>query len=330
MVQAREKIGVPPVLQDVSVRYKNPDYVADRIFPIINNCPPEAKILRYLKGAWFRDEAGIMGPGSEAPRGSFPIDFIDVIPVKYGFAKEVYEDDRETAAAQGAPPLEPDTDAIEFATDRVLMKREVIAATVVKATIWSGVAATGEDAQGLWAPAGATNTFILDVETRKETIRSATGFKPNVLLMDAITWSKVKQVEAVLDRIKYGGGEADPAKVTTKMIAALFELDEVLVAGAIKSTAKETKAGTDFTSAPIWTVNTTKGMAFLSYRPARPGLKIPSPGYIARSGLYPEGIRVRTWREESKNQDLYEAAEKAHILAACLDLGFMWSDTNAD
>jgi len=330
MVQPREKLGVPPVLQDVSVRYKNPDYVADRIFPMINNCPPEAKIARYLKGAWFRDEAGFMGPGGEAMRGGYPIDFIDVIPQKYGWAKEVYEEDREFVAAQGGPPLQPDTDAIEFATDRVLMKREGITAALIKATVWSGVAAPGEDAQGLWAPAGSTNTFILDVETRKETIRSATGFKPNVLLMDAITWSKIKQVDAVLDRIKYTGGEADPAKVSEKMIAALFELEEVLVAGAIKSTAKETKAGTDFTSAPIWTVNTTKGMAFLIYRPARPGLKVPSPGYIARSGLYPEGIRVRTWREESKNQDVYEAAEKAHVLAACLDLGFMWSDTNAD
>lgn len=329
MVQPREKLGVPAVLQDVSVRYKNPDYVADRVFPIINNCPPEAKIARYLKGAWFRDEAGFMGSGSEAPRGGYPIDFIDVIPQKYGWAKEVYEEDREMAAAQNAPPLQPDTDAIEFATDRVLMKREGICANLIKATVWSGIAATGEDAEGLSAPAGNTNTFIVDVETRKETIRSATGFQPNVLLMDAITWSKIKQVDAILDRIKYGGGEADPAKVTARMIAALFELDEVVVAGAIKSTAKETKAGTDFVSAPIWTVTTTKGMAFLSYRPRNPGLKNPSPGYIARSGLYPEGIRLRTWREENKNQDVYEATEKAHIVAACLDLGFMWQDTNA-
>lgn len=330
MPQPLAKMGVPPVLQDVSVRYKNPDFVADRVFPIINNCPPEAKIARYLKGAWFRDEAGIMGPGAEAPRGGYPVDFLDVIPQKYGFAKEVIEDDREVVEAQGGPPLQPDQDAIEFATDKVLMKREILAATVIKATVWSGVAATGEDAQGLWAPPGSTNTFILDVETRIETIRSSTGFKANVLLIDAITWSKIKQVETVLDRIKYTGSEADPARITEKMIAALFGLDEVLVAGAIKSTAKETKAGTDFTSAPIWTVNTTKGMAFLFYRPTRPGLKAPSPGYIARSGLYPEGIRVRTWREESKNQDVYEAAEKAHILAACLDLGFQWSDTNAD
>ena len=330
MPQPLAKAGVPPVLQNVSVLYRNQDYVADRVFPIIPNCPPEAKILRYLKGAWFRDEAQMMGDGSEAGRGGYPIDFIDVIPKKYGFAKEVTEGDREAAAAQGGPPLQPDQDAIEFATDKLLMKREVRVQAKINASVWSGVSATGEDAQGLWAPAGSTNTFIVDVETRIETIRSATGFRPNVLLMDAITWSKVKQVDAILDRIKYTGAEADPARVTMRMIAALFDLEEVLVAGAIKSTAKETKAGTDFTSAPIWTVNTTKGMGFLFYRARSPGLKIPSAGYIARSGLYPEGIRVRTWFEESKNQDVYEAAEKTDIVASGLDLGFQWSDTNAD
>jgi len=68
-------------------------------------------------------------------------------------------------------------------------------------------------------------------------------------------------------------------------------------------------------------------MAFLSYRPKVVGLKVPSAGYIARSALFPGGVRISTWREDSKHQDVYEAAEKIHAVATGLDLGFMWKDT---
>ena len=56
-------------LANISVAYRNRSYIADRVFPIIDNAPPDAKIARYLKGAWFRDEAGIRAPGTRATRG---------------------------------------------------------------------------------------------------------------------------------------------------------------------------------------------------------------------------------------------------------------------
>ena len=326
MAQPINKTGVPPVLQNVSVAYRNPLYVADRVFRVINNCPPEAKMARYLKGSWMRDEAQMRGPGSEAVRGGYVVDYLDVIPKEYAFAKEVSDEDREVVGALGGPPLQPDVDAIAFATDKLMLKREVLCAALIKATIWSSIAATGEDAAGLWAPAGATNTMLLDVKTRKETIRAATGITPNVLLIDAATYASLTECDAVLDKIKY----TQKGVLTADLLAAILDLEEVIVAGAMTSSAKETKAGTDFTAAPIWSVTTTKGMGFLFYRPPAAGLKTPAAGYIARSGLFPEGIRVTTWREDSKHQDVYEAGEKIHIVATGLDLGFMWQDTNAD
>lgn len=326
MPQPLSKTGVPPILQNVSVQYRNPVYIADRVFPIIQNCPPEAKIARYLKGAWFRDEAQMRAPGGQAARGGYPIDFIDVVPKEYAFAKEVPDEDREVASAQGGPPLQPDQDAIAFATDKLMMRRELLVFNLVNTTVWSGVAATGEDANGLWAPPGNTNTFLVDVELRKRTIQSNTGLMPNCLLMDSQTYSALKGCDAVLDRIKY----VQKGVLTPELIAAILDLEEVMVGPAIYSTAKETKAGTDFTAAHIWETNAAHGMGFLFYRPPAPGLRAPAAGYIARSGLFPEGIRVTTWREDAKHQDVYEAAEKIHPVAAGLDLGFMWHDTYDD
>jgi hypothetical protein len=308
-------------LADVSIAYRNLSYIADRVFPIIDKISPKAKIARYLKGAWFRDEAAIRGPGAEAARGGYPVDYLSIATKEYAFAKEVTDEDRKFAGAQGAPPLKPDQDAIEFATDKVDLKKERRVANLIITGTWSGVA--GEDAEGLWK-AGTGNTFLADVRTRVETIRSNTGLKPNILIMDFGTYNSLKEESTVLDKIKY----TERGVLTKELLAALLEFDEVLIGEAIYSTAKETKEGTEFTAINVWEKNAGKGSAFLFYRPKSPGLKTPSAGYQARVA-YENGAprRVTTWREASRHQDVYEVAEETDILITGADLGFLWYDT---
>jgi len=323
-----KELMVAAPLRDVSIQYKNLSYIGDRIFPVVDTNNAKAAVAKYLKGAWFRDEAKIRGPGARAARGGYPVTLISIAPIEYAFAKEVTDEDRRDALSINSPPLQPDQDAIEFCADRIDLNKERRIAALVKATAWSGESAAGEDAAGLWAPPGSTNTFILDVETRIETIRGNTGLRPNVLVIDGSTFGKIKQVAEVLDRIRYGGGPDDPAKVSSRMIAALFSLDEVLVGDAIYSSAKEAKAGTDFSAVNIWENEATKGSAFLFYRPPRIGLRVPTAGIQVRL-LYEGGLarRTTTWREAAEHQDVYEAAESTDIIATGTDLGFMWKDT---
>jgi len=310
-------------LANVSVAYRNAEYVGDRIFPIIDTDDPKAKIARYLKGAWFRDEAGIRGPGARAKRGGYPMDFVDIATKEYAFAKEVTDEDRRFATSQGAPPVKPDQDALEFCADKIDLSKERRIAAKIFAATWCGVA-TGEDAAGLWAPNDATNTFVEDVETRIETIRNTIGRRPNVLLISANTYSKIKLVTAIQNRIVY----VERAIITPNVIAALFGLEECLVAGAIYSSAAEAKAGTDFTSVNIWEVNATKGAGFLFYRPPSPGLKVPATGYQVRV-KYEDGQirRTSTWREPAEHQDVYEVAEETDIVITGDYGGFLWKDT---
>ncbi len=321
MPNVRETIVAGP-LADVSIAYRNRAYIADRVFPAIDGVAPKAKIARYLKGDWFRDEAAVRAPGTRARRSTFKIDYIDVLTREFAFASPVTEEDRNFARVQGAPPLQPDTDAIEFAADKVDLKKERRTAAIVLASTWSGVA--GEDVEGLWAAsAGTNNTFIADVETRIETIRGNTGQRPNVLILSANCLPEIKQISGVLDRIKY----TERGIVSAPLIAAMFELDEVLIGDAIYTSDEETVAGTEFTGVNVWEKNAGKASAFLFYRPSKPGLKTPSAGYQARS-KYADG-RVRrtvTWREPAEHQDLYEVAEETHILQTGADLGFLWYD----
>jgi len=310
-------------LANVSIAYRNPSYIADRVFPIIDVADPKAKIARYLKGAWFRDEAGIRGPGSRARRGGFPVDYISISTKEYAFAKEVTDEDRRYLKGTNAPPLKPDQDAIEFCADKIDLSKERRVAQLIFSSTWSGVA--GEDAEGLWAAsAGANNTFIQDIEDRIETIRSNTGVRPNVLLLSANTLKEIKMISDVLDRIKY----TERGIVTAPLLAAMFELDEVLIGDAIYSTAEEKADGSDFSGQNVWEKNAGKGSAFLFYRPRNPGLKTPSAGYQVRV-LYENGQprRTTTWREPAEHQDVYEVAEETDIVVTGADLGFLWYDT---
>lgn len=309
-------------LANVSVAYRNRSYIGDEVFPIIDKVAPKAKILEYLKGAWFRDEAGIRGPGSRANRGGYPTDYIDVLTKEYAFAKEVTDEDRRDSKVMGAPPLKPDQDAIEFCSDKIDLSKERRVASLCLTGTWCGVA--GEDAAGLWAPNDDTNTFVTDVLARIETIRAATGMKPNRMWIDHGTYNALKKVDALLDRIRY----TQRGILTADLIAAMFDLDRVLIGEAIYSSAKETKAGTDFTAVNVWEKNAGKGSAFLYYAPPAPGLKTPSAGYQARAA-YDDGSprRTETWRENAEHQDVYEVAEETHILQVGSYLGFLWYDT---
>lgn len=315
----REQIVRGP-LQNVSIAYRNRSYIAGRIYPVIDGVDAKAKVGKFLKGAWFRDEADVRGPGSRAKRGGYPIGYTNVTLVERAFAKEVTDEDRRAAKSAMTPPLQPDEDAIEFATDKIDLRNERLAAADILGGTWCGVA--GEDVEGLWA-AGAGNTFVADVEARIETIRKNTGVRPTGLMLSANILPEIKQESSVLDRIKY----TERGIVTAALIAGMFELEECVLGDAIYSSAEETAAGDDFTSVNVWEKNAGKGSAFLYYKPPRPGLKIVCAGLQAR-GRYDDGQvrRVTTWREAAEHQDVYEVAEETDFVQVCSYAGFLWYD----
>jgi hypothetical protein len=325
MPPVREQVVAGP-LANVSVQYRNTNYIADRVFPIIDKVGYKAKIARYLKGAWFRDEAGIRGPGSRANRGGIPTDYLDIATTEYAFASPVTDEDRDAAKMIGGPPLQPDQDAIEFATDKVDLKKEIRVANMIKTSAWSGIAAGGTDAHGHWA-AGAGNTFLADIKGGIETVRSNTGIRPNRLTIDAGTYGSLKEESTILDKIKY----TERGVLTKELLAVILELDEVIIGEAIVNTAKEAKGNANWAASNVWEVNAGKGMGFLFFAPAAMGLKKPSAGAQARRA-YDDGLarRTTTWRETAEHQDVYEVAEETMILQVGPDLGYLWKDTLKD
>ena len=311
-------------LQGVSVAYRNAEYIADRVFPILDGADPKAKITKYQKGAWFRDEAGIRAAGTRAKRGGYPLTTVSVSTDEYAFAKEVTDEDRRFSKSQGAPVLNPDQDAIEFATDKVDLKKEIRVGSLITGGTWADGNSGGVDAEGLWV-ASSGNTFLADITTGRKKIKEC-GVIANCLLIDYATYLGLKELDAILQKIKY----TQKGVFGVELLASLLDLDEVLVGSAIKSTAEETSAGDDFTAANIWEINASKGMGFLFYKPKKLGIKVPSAGVQVRIAYENGGARrVSTWRENAEHQDVYEVAEETDIVQVSADCGYLWNDTYA-
>jgi hypothetical protein len=318
-------------LTNISIGYRNSNYIADRVFPMVPVAKMSDYYFKFLKGAWFRNEARVRQAGSAAVRGGYPLTSAQYVCSEYAFAHPVPLDLLNNADSV----LRPLETGVQFALDKVMLAKEKIVSDLVTNTSnWT----TTNDAEGGWA--ASTNTFITDVETGKEAIRKLIGRYPNVMVMDAKTFKAVKQCDDVVDRIKYTGTAGNPAAVTTKTIAQLFELDEVLVGTALYSSAEEIGAGTDFTAVDMWETTATKGSAFLCYRPQMPALDVPSAGYIFNwtgvlDGLPTEIIQreqiipraVRRWWEEAPKSWIVEAFESFNAKVTSADSGYLFYDT---
>jgi len=105
---------------------------------------------------------------------------------------------------------------------------------------------------GIWGTDGsvtakfnlyATSTPIEDIRTAVDTIRQKTlamsmngGLK---ILMGALVKRRLMDHPDILDRIKFTGTMAQPAKVSLQALADLFEVDEVIVGNSVYTSDEE-------------------------------------------------------------------------------------------
>lgn len=324
-----QSIHVDAVLTNLSIAYKNRFYIGDQIFPSVPVNKQSDKYYTFPKGAWFRDEAGMRGPGGEAPEGGY-----DVSPNSYFCNEWAFKHGIPVENIDNADiPLQPWQTGVNFVTDKILLRKErLVAAAVMTPGNWS----KGGDIQGSWAHGAETNTFISDMLDAIEDGRKL-GVNYIGLVLDAKTLKELKQVPAIIERIKYTGTSGKPADVTPETLAALFELERVLIGRSIYSSAKEKKDATDFTSVDIWEVNATKGAAFLYYVPPEAALETPSAGYCfnwKRTDLGQNQVIqqdnqriVEKWFDSGKKRWVIQASERFDPKVVAADCGCLFRDT---
>ena len=266
-------------LTNMSVAYMQDasNYIADKVFPIINVKRQADLYYIYNTGDFLRDEARVRGRLSESAGGDYDLDSATYFCTKHAFHKDVAPEDR----VNYDDPLDADKDAQIFVSQKMLIRREMEWATkFFKSGVWSteieGAAAAAAGKAIFWNL--DTSSPISDVTGESIKMASKTGYRPNTLVLSPPAFNALKNHIDILDRIKY----TETGIVTTALLAALFEVKNVYVAWAVVNTAS--KGETD-------AVDFVAGKhALLCYSNPTPGLRQPSAGYIfAWTGLEGSG-----------------------------------------
>jgi hypothetical protein len=291
------------LLTNISLQFAAaPDgYLADQVLPAV-------PIAKESAAFWVYDKSRMDAPDSKrAPRSEYNrIDWNvttdTYLAEQYGLEGEIDDEERKNAAA----PLDLDVDTTEIVTDMVLNGREKRVADLVlsTATVTQNVTLAGTSQ---WSD--YTNSDPLsDVKTSRTTMYTAApGYQPNTMLMGFTGYEALKLHPDIKEIVKY----TERAIVTKQILAAVFEVDEVLVGRVMRRTSKEgqTDAFTD-----VWGKD-----VLMFYRENRPTLKRASFGYQLRQN----DLRVFRYREDKRDTDVIRVSEKQDEKIVSAALGYL-------
>lgn len=217
---------VDPVLTQLAWGYMNPTFVADKLFPTVKVEKEAGKFPIFGKEAFkayntlraIRGGSNVLVP-ENITTGTYVLAENDIgYPIDY----------REDADAM----FNLQQWATKAAQDIIALGKEVDAATLATTTGNFGsntVTLTGNDQ---WDVVHADSLPIADITTGKEAIRAGIGMYPNVMIVSATAYASLATHSTILERVKY----TSLGVVTPQVLAAILDIPNVYVAGAIKST----------------------------------------------------------------------------------------------
>lgn len=303
------EVHVDQALTNVSIAYAQEanSFVSQRVFPTVPVQHLSNKYHVFDKGNWLRSEAGIRGAGSPTRGGNFTMSTGTYSCLEYGFHMDV-DDTVVRNADAGVDIL---TSTTQYVTEKLMQKRDqVFAAAAFTTSVWTG-STTGNDITPgtLWSASGGTP--IKDIADQQAAVHAKTGRKPNCLLLGKDVMAALKDSEDVLDRVKY----TQRGIVTEDLLAALFGVDEVIVAGSIVNVNAE---GATPSYAPVFDADD----ALLFYKPANPGLMTPSAGYMFQF----QDMRTLRYRIDQNHSERIETLAAFDFKVTGADLGVFFNE----
>jgi hypothetical protein len=319
---SRADVHVDRPLTNISVAYMQSagNFIADRVFPVIPVGKQSDKYFTYDRGMFNRDEMQLRAPGAESAGATYSLSTASYLADTWALHKDIADQVRANADS----PLQLDREATEFLTIKALIRKEKnwndsYFSTGIWGTDVTGVAAAPGAGQFLqWNDAASSP--IEDVRKGARVMHKSTGFRPNKLVLGRPVYDALLDHPDVIGRIDRGQ-TAGTAVVMRQNLAALFEMDEILVMDAILNTAVEGATNAhDFVGGRN---------ALLCYSNPSPGLMVPSAGYtFSWTGLLGAGAlgtRIKRMRMEHLESDRLEIEMSFDQRKVAADLGYFFS-----
>ena len=289
-------------------------FVAMTAFP---NAPVQNQSDLYYvfdKDDFLRDEAEERADGTESAGGGFSMSTDPYFAKVYAFHKDVTDRQRTNQDSQ----IMLDQSAAQFVTQKLMIRRERLFVQRMFSTgIW------GTDTNVDWS--AAASTPIEDVRAGKRAVQLLTGFRPNKMLIGRQGYDTLVDNDEILARITGGATTDMPAMVLKRLIAALFELDEIIVMDSIVNTANK---GAAASNSFIGGDN-----ALLYYAPNSVALNEPTAGvqfsWTGLMGNTPAGLRIKRFREERLEADRIEGQMAFDYRVTAPELGYMFTSVSA-
>lgn len=260
------------------VCFANPgDFVATSIFPI---CPvglSSSYYYEFTKADLARDNVSrkpAYGKVTPAIMGQTDKTYkCEVDQVIVGIDQIATLDYTRSRAPGVADPRRA---KVRFASEQMMMHMDILFANgFFKPGIWqnewSGIASNPSGKQFLkFSDANFDPVHFFD-ERRKD-IRLSGRRTPNRLAVGAEAYIALKNHPDILERVKYTGTTANPAKVTPAVLAQLFEIEKIVVMESTYNAAGIGNEDMQFICSP--------DSALLCYATQTPAIDEPSAGYI--------------------------------------------------
>lgn len=277
----------------------------------------------FDRNSFLRDESQERADGAESAGGGFTLSTNPYFARVYAFHKDVT--DRQRANADSVINLEQS--ATQFVQQKNMIRRErSFAAAYMALSIWNtnftGVAAAPGATEFIFWDAAASDP-IANVRLAKRTIQQNTGIRPNKMIIGREAYDTLCENDAILARIVGGSTTEMPAMVLRKLIAQLFELDEIFVMDGVFNSSLR--------GAATQTVSFIGGdNALVYYAPDSIGPDTVTAGVqFSWTGLFgssQNGQRTKRFRMEHLESDRIESEMSFDYRVSAPELGFFFSN----
>jgi hypothetical protein len=319
-------VHISAALTNVSVAYLQDasGYVTESVFPMVPVVHQTDQYFVYSKDDFFRDEAQERADATESAGSGWNIKTQSYAAHVYALHKDIGPQVR----ANADPAVDIDVATTRSLMQKLLIKRDrLFAQNFLTTSIWSQdvVGASGG------TPGSATPAFwnddvngdpFTDIATWQTSILQNTGYMPNRLVLSWPAYQALRKHPLIIDRIKYTS-QPDAKSITPSMLAAMFDVEQCVIAKAVYNAAAEGMTGS-------YSFIVGKH-ALLCYSAPEPGLLVPSAGYTfgwqGFTGLNNLGVRVSQipmdWLGMGTIRDEAEMAFDMQIVGK--DLGVFFS-----
>ena len=292
-------LHVDTMLSNVSLMYRNADFLSEQVFPIV---PSDKQSNRYpVYGTDnLRAVADARRPGALSNQIDWSLStnpfFCD------GHALSVYIPDEDRENADPAV-MDLQTDSTIMLTDKIFLNREVNLVNALMAAL------TPVDLS-LSSGANQFDNTSFDpvqyIDYQKETVAVQIGLRPNTMLFSRPAWRGFRNNPNVLKHIFGTSVVGTGQQINTDHAKALLEVDDVLIGDAVNITSGE--GITPITTHYVWGQpgDTNGALAMLFYRPKSPGLRTVSLGYQFTWNKGRMGSLVYTDRANKRHADWLE------------------------